>query len=1137
MTSFSRIIADERVLTEEKILLCQHQECVDKRRAIKVCHHGDCQEINNQTPLNLCASCDSKLHDVMHFDRHIRFDLPPQGSVLARNVSTRSCPPQTRHSSDKEDDDESGMDGKSDKRNSALKLSKKKARRRHTDDPSKECFTLKFDLNINIETEIVPAMKKRTLGEALLPVFERNGIELNQVEVFLDHSYTPLTLNFEAYRFGGHYLKVKAKPGSELKVEQTVKEIKSLSLPIMRPSTVNPTFICTPAMDRTEQPLQGRDTMDIGVVGRRRKNMMEFLGESTLPMPDSFSPLSSSLPSGGADSWKNRAASRFSGLFGSGTGTGPFGREMDKMDQLQSKLHAYSMFGLPKLPAQLRFDQDSWEEEEETSLHLEGSWQEIIEAPEKLTRKQCHQQEALWELLNTEVAYIKKLHVITDLFLCSLTNLQESGLLTEVEPKKLFCNMQEIIQLHQKLWREVMAPVLQAARESKTLLNPTHFHKGFKTFGMRFKPYIQYCMEEESCMEYMRNHLRDNELFRIYITWAETHKQCNRLKLSDMLVKPHQRLTKYPLLLKSILKKTDDLHAREAIISMVSSVESFIAHVNSRMNQRQEQQRLAEIINCIDSYVAVDGSSDEVEKVLKGFCRLDLTAPMLGTSPDDTRQLLLEGSLRMKEGKDSKMDVYCFLFTDIFLITKPVKKMEKAKVIRQPLLVEKIVCRELKDPGSFLLIYLNEFHSAVGAFTFQTSVTGQSRAWIEAIFNAQNLLERLRDQESGQKPCRLPDEEDVESMTSATQSPPLLNKYTDDTLESQHSQSDSVTERVPVVMIDESEDLSSPDTERAASQSDYTSLQSTESSNTPTQELLNHGVISSGLLIPNTKGQVLESNGCRSASVDSAYGTLSPSSVQEFEERQQETADEDGESTLRQRPTSPQIREQSLVQSLCCKANIFKSKSETNLLQLISSSSEPYVLSQPSLSKSLTELCVLAEGRKIQLKAPDEGVSSGATLPTLRSHTIIKVMDILKRAEAQHTRIASCPDSRGRAVDTARVNTNDSELSELEELNFVKQHAHPVDGQSLEPGSQPCTLSCSDTESELNSLCFTDELTAPQSQEEEVKEQLRGSSTSEHSKRTMSDLKLGQHRKLTLAQLYRIRTSLLLNSTLTASEV
>lgn len=45
------------------------------------------------------------------------------------------------------------------------------------------------------------------------------------------------------------------------------------------------------------------------------------------------------------------------------------------------------------------------------------------------------------------------------------------------------------------------------------------------------------------------------------------------------------------------------------------------------------------------------------------------------------------------------MDVYCFLFTDLFLITKPFKKAERTKVIRQPLLVDRVVCRELRDPG------------------------------------------------------------------------------------------------------------------------------------------------------------------------------------------------------------------------------------------------------------------------------------------------------------------------------------------------------------------------------------------------------------------------------------------------------
>lgn len=47
--------------------------------------------------------------------------------------------------------------------------------------------------------------------EVLGPIFERKGIEPSRVDLFLDQSNTPLSLHFEAYRFGGHYLKVKGK--------------------------------------------------------------------------------------------------------------------------------------------------------------------------------------------------------------------------------------------------------------------------------------------------------------------------------------------------------------------------------------------------------------------------------------------------------------------------------------------------------------------------------------------------------------------------------------------------------------------------------------------------------------------------------------------------------------------------------------------------------------------------------------------------------------------------------------------------------------------------------------------------------------------------------------------------------------
>ncbi|NXW50051.1 PKHG5 protein, partial [Nyctiprogne leucopyga] len=1014
---------------EETVLRCQNPDCTGERRAAKVCHHAECQQLSRSGPLGLCELCASRLHGTMHFDSHVRFDLPLQGSILARNMSTRSCPPRTSPASDVEEEEEGLAESRGERRNSALKLPKKKAWRRHTDDPSKECFTLKFDLSLDAEAEIVPAAKKKSLGEVLLPVFARKAIDVDKVDIFLDQSHTPLSLQFEAYRFGGHYLRVKAKPGDELKVEQAAWDTRSAGQPILHPASTSMLL----------GPMPGcQESTDSLAPGRRRKNMTEFLGDTSIPSPEPAPHGGGSLPTNGTDTWKNRAASRFSGFFGSGTGAGSFGRDTEKLEQLVSRLHAYGTFGLPKLPPQLRFDRDSWEEDgDEAGLALEDSWQQIIRGAEALSRRQCHQQEAIWELLHTEATYIRKLKVITDLFLCCLLNLQDSGLLCEVDAERLFSNIGEIIRLHRELWRSVMAPVLTKARQTGAMLNPADFLDGFKMFGSLFQPYVQYCMEEEGCMEYMRALLRDNELFRAYVTWAEKHEQCSRLKLSDMLVKPHQRLTKYPLLLKSVLKKTDDPRIREAITTMIGSVERFINHVNSRMRQRQERQRLAAILSRIDAYEVVEGSTDEVDKLLKEFLRLDLTAPIPGTSPEDTRQLLLEGSLRMREGKDSKMDVYCFLFTDLFLITKPLKKAERTKVVRQPLLMDKVICRELRDTGSFLLIYLNELGSAVAAYTFQASGQSLCRSWVEAVRNAQNLLQRLRQRQHLEKEEE--EEEEGESGASAASSPTVL-RHGSTSPDSQRCPSDGSTETLAVVVTDGGDELSSPDwdtgpfgsTSDGSSVSTGTSIGTSTSAETPTRELP-----AGALAVPLPHGTAPSAGGCRSSSIDSAYGTLSPTSLRDFGQQPEGTAKERQELPPAPRAPSPRLRRRTPVQLLPCPARVLKSKSEASLPQLL----PPAPLSQ---SRSLSDLCA-STPRTNQALGPPASPGSGGS--------------------------------------------STSELSEPEE---------PVES----PASLPGDL---------------------------------GRDPPPVARRTLSDPQSAQHRKLTLAQLYRIRTTLLLNSTLTAS--
>ncbi|KAM7411274.1 hypothetical protein PAMA_021322 [Pampus argenteus] len=1102
-----------------------------------VCHHPDCQDLNNKSPLHLCESCDSRCHsentDNMHFDRHPRFDLQPQASILARNVSTRSCPPRTSPHSDLEEEDEGGND-RGERKTAGMKLVKKKPRRRHTDDPSKECFSLKFDLSVDINTEIVPAMKKKTLREVLGPVFERNGIELCRVDLFLDQSNTPLSLNFEAYRFGGHYLKVKARPGDELKVEQSVKDLRSLSLPNMKPSGVQSPYILTPGSEKVEHGSLGRkESVDLLGQARRRKNMTEFLGEANIPTPDALGQMGGSLPSAGAgpDTWKNRAASRFSVFFSSNTGAGAFGKETDRLEQLQSKLHSYTLFGLPKVPRQLSFHQDSWEEEEEeTNLTLEDSWQMLLDNSETLTRRQFHQQEAIWELLHTEATYIKKLRVITDLFLSGLLNLQESGLLTEVEPAKMFSNIQEIVRLHTALWNQVMLPVLDKARQARALLDPTDLHHGFRTFGSRFQPYIRYCMEEEACMEYMRTLLRDNELFKTYVTWAETHKQCNRLKLADMLAKPHQRLTKYPLLLKSVLKKTDEPSARDIVNSMVASVEGFINSVDSQMRQRQDQQKLATISARIDSYEAVEGSSEEVEKILKEYNHFDLMAPMRGISSEETRQLHLEGALRMKEGKDSRMDVHCFLFTDLLLITKPVKR-EKVKVIRQPLLIHNVVCKELKDPGSFILIYLNEFKSAVAAYTFQANSATQGRSWIDAICNVQNQLQRLRTEEilrqqNSLKRCvtgEEEEEEEDESSNSTTSSPCLRHKD-----QQNSSQSDGSTETLSVMDIDEPSEPPAP------------SVNFEETTKTDHSAPLSEGSRGVHSSIYSEQDQETGPEGddeldplCRSLSMDSAYGTLSPESLlrelqpqvgqSEGEKNEEEKEEGEREGPVLEEAELEEVEEEQEEEEEEDSASL---GSQLSVVQSCKPRRRPHIQSRlHCLQKPTTLALSRSEDNLLQRL---HGKTSVSHTHSLRSEAQDQskhgVMDASSLAYSK-----SLSEMGLNCMELHDLNRSEDCLSmPSDKLCATQRREEASYAHSRAPGG-PCHVN----ESHSNS---SDGETAPSACMDRKCESTATSDSGEMSSKKRKS-PAPQHKKLTLAQLYRIRTTLVLNSTLTASEV
>ncbi|KAM9073377.1 pleckstrin homology domain-containing family G member 6 isoform 2-T2 [Megaptera novaeangliae] len=446
---------------------------------------------------------------------------------------------------------------------------------------------------------------------------------------------------------------------------------------------------------------------------------------------------------------------RHGGPFGAGTPHFPKLKEVTRAHELEVRLHTFSMFGMPRLPPE---DRRHWEigEDGDSSLAIEKSWKELVPGHKEMSRELCHQQEALWELLTTELIYVRKLKIMTDLLAAGLLNLQRVGLLTEVtcggmfrsflqvSAETLFGNVPSLIRAHRSFWEEVLGPTLEETRASGQPLDPVSLQNGFLSFSQRFQPYILYCVRVKQTMAYAWEQQDSSPLFRTFVQWCEKHKRSGRQTLGDLLIKPHQRITKYPLLLQAVLKRSPEARAREALTAMIAAVESFLRHINKRVRQGEEQESLVAAARRIGPYEVLEPPSEEVEKNLRQFSTLDLMAPMLGVASEHTRQLLLEGPVRMKEGREGKLDVYLFLFSDVLLVTKTLRRADKAKVIRPPLMLEKLVCRPLRDPSSFLLIHLTEFQCVSSALTVHCPRATDCALWLEKTQQAQVALQKLK---------------------------------------------------------------------------------------------------------------------------------------------------------------------------------------------------------------------------------------------------------------------------------------------------------------------------------------------------------------------------------------------------------
>ncbi|KAK0396031.1 hypothetical protein QR680_001535 [Steinernema hermaphroditum] len=373
-------------------------------------------------------------------------------------------------------------------------------------------------------------------------------------------------------------------------------------------------------------------------------------------------------------------------------------------------------------------------------LKLEEHWTGIVRNHKELSKRKVEQQEALWEIVTTEQRYIELLKHMEEL--CAyFAELQRFGYMKDIRAERVFLNYSELYRCNLNFWKQSIYPMLNHSRDTGEPLQPHLLKTGFDDICEWSKCYITFNFGHTDSHCYVQKRQKDHEMFREFVIWAESQDTMRRQKLIDTLSTPMQRLTRYVLLLKAVLKATDDGEEKAIVQAMIDQTEAATMQLNFELNNNDLRLQLDEFAKTLESYDAVD--NEEAVRVLGCYFNIRLPMPFY-PGPYRYRRIILRGDLKMREGRQgAKVDTHCILFTDMLLICKATsKRNDRFRVIKPPMHVKDITAIPFLDLSGFYLASKNEFDAPTAFYLMFSSSTAETDRWAELITRARTEFHR-----------------------------------------------------------------------------------------------------------------------------------------------------------------------------------------------------------------------------------------------------------------------------------------------------------------------------------------------------------------------------------------------------------
>uniref|UniRef100_A0A8C1GZ25 Intersectin 2a n=1 Tax=Cyprinus carpio carpio TaxID=630221 RepID=A0A8C1GZ25_CYPCA len=237
--------------------------------------------------------------------------------------------------------------------------------------------------------------------------------------------------------------------------------------------------------------------------------------------------------------------------------------------------------------------------------------------------------------------------------------------------------------------------------------------------------YIRFCSCQLNAAALLQQKTDKSADFKLFLKKIASNYRCKGMPLSSFLLKPMQRITRYPLLIKNILENTHPTHADHANLkAALDQAEELCSQVNEGVREKENSDRL----EWIQNHVLCDG-------VIEHLVFNSLTN-CLGP-----RKLLHSGKLHKTK---SNKELWAFLFNDFLLLTNTSKQFSSGpdklfnpnsnaqyKMYKMPVFLNEVLVKMPSDPSSDDPVFHISHIDRV--YTLKADTINERTTWVQKI--------------------------------------------------------------------------------------------------------------------------------------------------------------------------------------------------------------------------------------------------------------------------------------------------------------------------------------------------------------------------------------------------------------------